>query len=190
MSKLMAALAVFLCAFLFPNANVRNGKVENPKTSLADQDMTAVALAIEDEIYDEGCQSYGADASAGVHNGTYELPLYIKPIWNEQDLGWAIYELLPVGEVLRMFSDEPNGTAIIYGHPEWNFPSTEPSYLTVYMNDGDLCESKREWVTTKLTLELEPSEFARHLRVSESGWVSDIARTSAIARLVGGRITA
>lgn len=126
--------------------------------TLADQDVKAVTLAIEDEIYDEGCQGYGADASAGIQNGSYALPLYIKPSFNDQDLGWAIYKLLPVGEVLRTFSVDSNGNAVIYGHPEWNFPPSEPSYLTVYMNDDDLCQSKHDWVRTKINLELAPSK--------------------------------
>ena len=125
---------------------------------LAHQDVKAVTLAIEDEIYDEGCQGYGADASESIQDGHYELPLYIKPSLNDQDLGSAIYKLLPVGEVLRTFSVDPNGLAVMYGHPEWNFPPTEPSYLTVYMKDEALCQSKHDWVRAKITLELAPSK--------------------------------
>jgi hypothetical protein len=153
MSRLLLALLTVLCILLSPPmpASIQDKRV-------SDRDMKALALAIEDEIYDEGCQGYGADASAGVQNESYELPLYIKPSLNDQDLGWAIYKFLPVGEVLRTFSVDSNGRVVVYGHPEWDFPPTESSYLTVYMNDDDLCQSKHDWVRTKFTIELMPSK--------------------------------
>ena len=68
------------------------------------------------------------------------------------------YKLLPAGEVMRMFWIDPSGLARVGGHPEWDFPPTEPSYLTVYMDDGDLCKFKGEWIRAKLRIDLRPSK--------------------------------
>ena len=59
---------------------------------------------------------------------------------------------------MRMFWIDPSGLAKVGGHPEWDFPPTEPSYLTVYMDDGDLCKLKGEWIHARLQIELQPSK--------------------------------
>jgi hypothetical protein len=44
------------------------------------------------------------------------------------------------------------------GHPEWNFPPTEPSYLAVYMDDDDLIQLKRTWLRANFVISLKPTK--------------------------------
>lgn len=134
--------------------------VQGPKEAsrVTTSDQRAVVEAIQDEIYDEGCQTYGYDASRRSSDTEYELPVYVQPTFKNGGVSWAIYKLLPIGEVLRMFSVRPDGLVVLYGHPEWRFPPTEPSYLTEYMDDDDLCRLKHTWLRTSLKLELRPSK--------------------------------
>ena len=57
-----------------------------------------------------------------------------------------IYKLRPIREVCRVFWYNDSGLAILGGHPEWNFPPTEPSYLTVYMDDDQLIQFKHDFL--------------------------------------------
>lgn len=158
-------LTVFVAAVLASLIPMGHPKVEQAmtdKTTVTQADVQAVILAIQDETYDEGCEGYGFDASGDHDSHSYRLPLYVERSFNEQGLAWAIYKLLPLGEVLREFSIENSGLAGIYGHPQWNFPPTEPSYLTVYMDDDQLSQYKREWIRTTFSLELKPT--AQRLR--------------------------
>jgi hypothetical protein len=152
----MAAL-LLAALFLYPMAYFGQ---EGPR--IAQPDIKALIQAIQDEIYDEGCQGYGFDASRHHGDNSYDLPLYVKPTFNSEKLYWAIYKLLPIGEVLREFAIGGDGLAAVSGHPQWRFPSTDPSYLTVYMDDDQLSQFKHDWMRTSFTLERSPS--AQRLR--------------------------
>ena len=147
--------ALFWLLFLFP---AFRAEIQPAARAVTKPEIAALTLAIQDEMYDEGCEGYGYDASGVGHGTTYGLPLYVNPAWNQSGLSWAIYKLLPLGEVLRMFSIRSDGLAELDGHPEWNFPPTEPSYLTVYMDDDELCKVKHQWIRTTLTLDAKPSQ--------------------------------
>jgi len=128
-------------------------------------DAQAVTLAIQDEMYDEGCQGYVADL-ADEHQGenTSRMHVYIQPALRTgtgavgKGEGWLIYKFRPLGEVFRLFWFKPGGLVMLGGHPEWNFPPTEPSYLTIYMDDDELCKFKREWLKVSFTIDLKPSQ--------------------------------
>jgi hypothetical protein len=175
------ALAVVLSSCFQPprNANeqlptvdgrMENGNSEASKTSPADADRKAVILAIEDEIYDEGCEGYGFDAAATHDEKSYELPVYFEPTVkkaNESGLdeGSVIYRLLPIGEVEREYSVDLGVLATLYGHPEWNFPPTSPSQRAVFVDDNTLYQLKHDSVRATFTLDLSPSPQ----RVREAG---------------------
>jgi hypothetical protein len=59
--------------------------------------------------------------------------------------------------VYRLFSIGNDGLAILYGKLRDRFPPTHPSYLTVYMDDDELCQLEREWQKGHFTVELKPS---------------------------------
>jgi len=56
-----------------------------------------------------------------------------------------------------MFSVRSEGPAVLFGKLRDRFPPTQPSYLTVYMDDDELCQSKREWSKENFTVELRPT---------------------------------
>lgn len=119
-------------------------------------DVKALTQAITDEIYDYGYQASFMDIGEPVKQDEHELRLYVQPTFNDQGLAWAIYKLMPYGEVLRMFSIQKDGMVVLGNNPEFGFPSTEPSYLTVYMDDDELCRDKQTWLKANFIIQLHP----------------------------------
>lgn len=125
-------------------------------------DIKAVTQAIEDEIYDYGYQNGFMDVGKETNQDERELRVYIQPTLNDQGLAWAIYKLMPYGEVLRMFWIRKDGMVVLGNDPEFGFPPTEPSYLTVYMDDDELCHDKQTWLKANFMVRFHPS--AQRLR--------------------------
>jgi hypothetical protein len=126
--------------------------------SVTEPDVKALIEAIEDEIYDYGYEGWTVDVSKHLADQRYQLNAYVKPVFNDQNLGWVIYKLMPDGEVLRMFSFRTDHLAVLDGNPEEGFRPTQPSYLTVFMDDDDLCQAKREWIKITFEIQLHPSQ--------------------------------
>lgn len=144
---------------------------EHQKVPISDEDIKAVALAIEDEIYDYGYQIYEfGDVGRRVANEKQEIRIYVRPFLEQgKDLGevgkgegQVIYKLMPFGEVFRFFSIEKDGAAIVYGNPEFGFHPEHPNYLTVYMDDDDLCQFKHDWLKSSYVIQLHPSAERLH----------------------------
>ena len=131
-------------------------KSENSR-ALSPDDRSAVVQAIVDEMYANDLQGYGFDVGKQTSGSAYQLRAYFKPTLNSDRAGWVIYKLMPYGEVLRMFNVRSEGLAVLYGKLRNRFPPTEPSYLTVYMDDDVLCRTKMEWSKEDITVELKPS---------------------------------
>ncbi|MFZ3200971.1 MAG: hypothetical protein ACLQMT_06410 [Candidatus Acidiferrales bacterium] len=157
------AAFLLLTALLLPIRSTTVNKSEiGHSLPVTQADVQALILAIQDEIYDEGCQGYDADASEKGIDHSFQLPLYVQHSFNGSGLAWAIYKFLPEGEVLREFALNDHGLVYLGGHPEWHFPPTEPSHLTVYMDDDQLCQFKHEWIRTSFALELRPTAQRLH----------------------------
>jgi len=124
---------------------------------LSAADRNAVMQAIVDEIYANSLQGYGFDVGKQTSASAYQLEAYFKPTLKKDNAGWVIYKLMPYGEVLRMFTIRRDGMAVLFGKLRDRFPPTQPSYLTVYMDDDELCQMKREWGKGHFTVELKPS---------------------------------
>jgi len=124
---------------------------------LSPADKDAVVQAIVDEMYANDLQPYVMDVGKEVSPSEYQVALYFKPTLNNNGAGWVIYKLLPYGEVHRMFTLHSDGSAVLFGKLRDRFPPTEPSYLTVYMDDDELCKTKREWQKGYFTVQLKPS---------------------------------
>ncbi|HEV2287410.1 MAG TPA: hypothetical protein VGR81_00495 [Candidatus Acidoferrales bacterium] len=128
-----------------------------PEAPVSSGDIHSLIQAIQDEIYANHLQADGYDAGVPAEKGSYQLQLYIQPAFNNQGLAWAIYKLMPYGEVLRMFWIGSDGTAFLYGRPEDRFPPSQPSYLTAYMDDAELLHAKQTWTKTSFALALNLS---------------------------------
>ncbi|MGA7913584.1 MAG: hypothetical protein WCA00_00005 [Candidatus Acidiferrales bacterium] len=124
---------------------------------LSATDKGSVIQAILDEMYVNNLQGSGFDAGKPISGSAYQLNAYFKPTLNSDQVGWVIYKLMPYGEVYRLFSIRSDGLAIVYGKLRDRFPPTQPSYLTVYMGDDQLCQMKKEWQKEQFVVELKPS---------------------------------
>lgn len=120
-------------------------------------DRNAVKLAIVDEMYAHDLQGYVPDISRLVSGSEYKVRAYFDPKLHSGNVGWVIYKLMPYGEVLRMFTIGDDGFAFLYGKLRNHFPPTEPSYLTVYMDDDDLCQIKQQWLKEYFLVDSNPS---------------------------------
>lgn len=122
------------------------------------QDISAVLLAITDEIYAGGCAPAFLDIGKSVGQGekVHRINVYFAPSL-KQGMASVIYKFWPFGEVRRMYWIDKAGLAHLAGHPAWDFPPTEPSYLTIYLGDEQLCRLKSEWKRVPLDIEISPS---------------------------------
>lgn len=144
---------------------------ETQRIPVRDSDVEAVIQAIEDEIYDYGYQGFGFDyAGKPVQQGEYRLPVYFRPyLGRGKDLGevakgegFVIYKYPPFGEVFRLFTLEKGGLAVVYGNPEFGFPPTHPNFLTLFMDDDEVCQYKHDWVKAYFVVDLKPSAERLH----------------------------
>ncbi|MGA9854687.1 MAG: hypothetical protein WBR29_05355 [Gammaproteobacteria bacterium] len=117
----------------------------------------AVTLAIVDEIYAHHLQGFVADVGKQQSASVYELNAYFKPALNSKKVGWVVYKLMPYGQVLRMFTLRQDGVAVLYGKLRDRFPPTQPSYLTVYMDDDELCRFETNALKVHFDVSLKPS---------------------------------
>lgn len=122
------------------------------------QYISAVLLAIQDEIYAGRCAPAFLDIGKSVGQGEkiHQINVYFAP-YLKQGMASVIYKFWPFGEVNRMYWIDKSGLAHLAGHPAWDFPPTEPSYLTIYMGDRQLCRLKAEWKRVPLEIEISPS---------------------------------
>ncbi len=129
-------------------------------------DLKAVSQAIEDEIYDFGYQGWDFGyVGKTVGPDEQQIRIYVQPKLEEgaslgevgKGLGYVIYKYMPFGEVLRLFWFDTHGLVVLGGNPEFGFPPTHPNYLTVFMDDDELCHDKQTWLRSSFVIQLHPS---------------------------------
>jgi len=120
---------------------------------LSGADQKAVIQAITDEIYDRELtkQYYGISGGAGEKDKIYSIPAYINPRLDREGNGYVVYRLMPYGEVYRLFYLRKDGIVRLIGDPQIGFPITQPSQLTVYMDDDFICDARRKWKREKVS---------------------------------------
>jgi len=148
--SLICAVALFVLASLF---QVQARSADNPIGSAV---IDSLRQSITDEIYAYGNYVRYADVGEPAEGSTHKLHLYVMPSLHGSD-GWVIYKLMPVGEVYREFSVLPSGRVILRGDISGGFPPTQPSYLTVYMSDSELCEKKAQWRNEFFFVDVNPA---------------------------------
>lgn len=171
-----------------PNAAVKASSNESAVLKLSEQEISEIIQAVEDEIYDYGYYKkyWGFGYNAGNSKGRIsEIPIYIKPGPDKDGNYWIIYRLLPYGEVYRLVYFGLNGMAILGGDPEIGFPVTQPSHLTIFENDEEICRMKSEWIKKYFHIEDEPTIFflekvaeRQEKRVGFSNWKYRKSRNS------------
>jgi hypothetical protein len=121
--------------------------------------INSLIQAITDEMYAEGLAKEAIDVGQRENNGV-RLNLFVKPTLTNENNGWAIYKLMPYGQVLRMFHISDDGTVLLEGELRNGFPSTQPSYKTVYMDEDELCAAEHDWIRRSFFVELQPNADA------------------------------
>lgn len=132
------------------------GAIVRTNGPITQRDITAVLLAIKDEIYAGGCAPLFSDIGKPVGQGKHEIDAYFRPTLTD-GMSSVIYKFWPFGEVNRMYWIDKAGLSHLAGHPTWGFPATEPSYLTIYMSDQELSRAKATWRRVALSINISPS---------------------------------
>jgi hypothetical protein len=128
--------------------------------ALTASDQKAVIQAVEDEVYDYGFgkEFYEIGINSGTpHHWISKVPIYIEPGTDKDGNGRAIYRLMPYGEVFRLFFIRKDGIVVLIGDPDNKFPITQPSKLTVFMDDDEICRMKRQWIRSSIFVDEQPS---------------------------------
>lgn len=156
-----AAFAILSCV-LFAESAVLSQKA--PTRDLVDSHVDSLVLAIQDEIYDRGLHKRFFMVGEDLRDKTTRIPLYVQPTLNNKT-GWIIYKLMPYGEVFREFDIEEDGLVSFPADVEIGFPATQPSRLTVYMDDELIMKLKQSWRKSFIDIEFLPSAS----RLKEAG---------------------
>jgi hypothetical protein len=154
--KLLALLLALLCFSI-------QAHPESHKRKISEPEVKAVIQAVEDEIYDYGFQKQfyqmGEEVGVSPNAPRSRMRIYIQPEINAEDGGGrVIYKLMPYGEVLRDFIVRKDGLVVLDGDPQNGFPPTqESSTKTVYMDDDEVCQMKRDWLKDFFVVDDSPS---------------------------------
>jgi hypothetical protein len=123
--------------------------------------IVKIKQAILDEIYDYGLNKdfYQMGDNVGVpQHWLARMHLYINPIYSADRGGAVIYKLMPYGQIYRVFDIDKGGDVTLDGDPGNHFPQTQPSYQTVFMDEGDLGRLERAWLKSSFVVDAEPTD--------------------------------
>lgn len=153
-AKLLPALLTCICLI-----SVAAQSASHKPTA---QEVSAIVLAVEDEIYDWGFEKdYTNIGTTGAIDEPTDVRVLILPEIDENEGGHVMYRLMPFGEVVRRISFRPDGTAILWGNP-WNgFPATQPDTRTIYLDDDSICAFKQKAIRATFTVDPNVSRARR-----------------------------
>ena len=128
---------------------------------LTPQEIQTITNAVQDEIYDYGYfkSFYQIGQNVGTpENWSSRLRIFINPMYDlAGEHGEIIYKLMPFGQVYRLFFLDPEKGVQLDGDPQGKFPITQPSHLTVYMDEDDVCHDEQTWTRSSFTIDTKPS---------------------------------
>ena len=164
--KVLVVFAVLIAAYSDVMLGQQTRSRQNTKPSaselqkLTEKQVNGLILAIQDEVYDYGFEKnfYRVGITTGSGTSvTTRVPVYIRPYLDKDGAGEIIYKDMPYGEILRVFHFQPDGMAVLDNDPEIGFPITEPSHLTLFMDDEELCNDKKTWMHKTVEIADTPS---------------------------------
>jgi hypothetical protein len=155
-----------LIAFLgiVVSAPAKSQDVSDPSIftkKLSSQQVAAILLAVEDEIYDysqEKAVSHAGRYFNSPEGRATKVAIYIRPNVTDDGIGEALYKNMPYGEIIREFYTYPDGSVGLGGGPNVGFPITQPSHVTVYMDKDVLADYRTHWIRAELTILEKPSK--------------------------------
>jgi len=118
--------------------------------------ITALTSAIVDEIYVYDLAKEYADIGVSESNDIQKVTIFIMPKTSNNVIQ-VIYPLMPLGEIIRMFFLSER-LASPHLTPDSNFPPTQPSFRTVYMDNDELCRLKQTWIRRTISIKLTPTK--------------------------------
>jgi hypothetical protein len=129
---------------------------------LTPAEIKAIDAAVQDEIYDYGYFSDFYQIGQNIGTPTHWIArsrIFINPIYNiANGDGQIIYKLMPYGQIYRLFYLSSGGGVQLDGDPQNHFPITQPSRLTVYMDEEEVCRYERTWIKGFFTIDANPSD--------------------------------
>jgi len=135
--------------------------------------ITALTSAIVDEIYVYDLAKEYGDIGVNESNDIQKVTIFIMPKTSNNAIR-VIYPLMPLGEIIRMFFLSGR-LAIPHLEPDSNFPATQPSFRTVYMDNDELCRLKQTWIRRTVSIKLAPTkadiDAARKRHLERTGFV-------------------
>ncbi len=132
------------------------------------KEMTAVILALEDDIYVNRQQAFFRHSGRAQIGATGEgrvLRLFVEPRINSHRSGRVIYIDEPFGEIIRIFDVQLDGLVVLDSSPAVGFPITQPSHQTSVMEPRKRCNFKSTWLQKRFKVLLSPSKLV----VEEAG---------------------
>lgn len=129
---------------------------------LTPAEIKAIDAAVQDEIYDYGYFERFYQIGQNIGTPTHWIArshIFINPIYDiANGVGQIIYKLMPHGEIYRLFYLSSDGDVQLDGDPQNDFPITQPSRLTVYMDEEDVCHYEQTWIEEFFTIDTAPSD--------------------------------
>jgi hypothetical protein len=65
---------------------------------------------------------------------------------------------MPYGEIFRIFFIDENGQIKLDGDPHNHFPLSQPSHMTIFMDDEDICRIKQSWLKDFFVVDVSPTQ--------------------------------
>lgn len=128
------------------------------KRAIREVEINAAIEAIQDEIYDLKLEKdfFSVGTTTKENRNQEILNVYFQQEVMDDSRSWIIYKLMPGGEVYRMYEIGRSGRIYLHGNPG-EFHVTGPDYLTVFMDDDQLCKLKHDWIKRHFVVNINPS---------------------------------
>ena len=148
-----------LIIWLVASSLVFNPHTEGAKRRISNIEIQAVVQAVQDEIYDYGFEDdysrVGENLARDPSKWKSRMPICVNPEIEDGE-GRVIYQLMHYGEIYRVFTIRKDGLVILDGDPELEFPPTQASLKTLYMNKGRVRQLKHDWLRDSFLIDTAP----------------------------------
>jgi hypothetical protein len=162
MKRYKIMFRVFILFFVLQSLSTAWAVVDDKKqTQLYSAEIDSIKEAIQDEIYDYGY--YKDYLQIGKNIGTpahwiSQSPMYINLINNaDGESGEVIYKYMPFGEIDRLFHFGRGKKVILDGNPQNEFPKSQPSQKTIFMDQEDVFEREAHSIKGFFLIDAKPN---------------------------------